>query len=383
MKKVLAVLVLFAGFSVFAYARGWADPILGRSSAQAASSTAGSEETGEVKSLIESKNYSAAADALSKKIASSTQPSSDDLLLLAFCHEKAGNRKAEEETCNAILRSHADAPAAAVALFRLGAIARDRGDKEAAQAQFTAAVSRFPVTEHGSRSAAELGRMCVETGDLQGARRNYSKVMEGELDDERVKAAAALSKMNDDIVRSQTPCDDVIVHQVQPGDALARIARKYNTAVGLIQTVNKLSGSVIHPGQYLKILKGDVTILIVKSRFRLSVFVGGIWFRDYEVGIGKNDSTPEGSFEITTKIENPPWHWQGRVIPPEDQENILGTRWMGFKNKPGLSGYGIHGTRDPSSVPGAVSSGCIRMRNGDVESLFELVPHGAVVTIRG
>ena len=113
------------------------------------------------------------------------------------------------------------------------------------------------------------------------------------------------------------------------------------------------------------------------------MFVGGIWFRDYEVGIGKNDSTPEGSFEITTKIENPPWHWQGRVIPPEDQENILGTRWMGFKNKPGLSGYGIHGTRDPSSVPGAVSSGCIRMRNGDVESLFELVPHGAVVTIRG
>jgi lipoprotein-anchoring transpeptidase ErfK/SrfK len=44
-------------------------------------------------------------------------------------------------------------------------------------------------------------------------------------------------------------------------------------------------------------------------------------------------------------------------------------------------GYGIHGTNKPETVGQAVSHGCVRMRNDDIERLFEMVPVGTPVFI--
>ena len=45
--------------------------------------------------------------------------------------------------------------------------------------------------------------------------------------------------------------------------------------------------------------------------------------------------------------------------------------------------YRIHGTNDPSSIGKSVSSGCIRMFDRDVIDLYERVPIGAPVIVRG
>lgn len=45
--------------------------------------------------------------------------------------------------------------------------------------------------------------------------------------------------------------------------------------------------------------------------------------------------------------------------------------------------YGIHGTNKPWSIGQFASHGCIRMRNKDVEELFEWVPVGTPVRIEG
>ena len=47
----------------------------------------------------------------------------------------------------------------------------------------------------------------------------------------------------------------------------------------------------------------------------------------------------------------------------------------------GYKGYGIHGTNRPTSIGKAASHGCIRMRNQDVEELFELVQVGDEVEL--
>ena len=57
--------------------------------------------------------------------------------------------------------------------------------------------------------------------------------------------------------------------------------------------------------------------------------------------------------------------------------NPLGTRWIGLNQK----GYGIHGTDNPGSVGYARSHGCIRLRNADVERLFERLRPGDVVEL--
>ena len=38
-----------------------------------------------------------------------------------------------------------------------------------------------------------------------------------------------------------------------------------------------------------------------------------------------------------------------------------------------ITGYGIHGTNEPRSIGKAASHGCIRMRQADLEELFDLV----------
>lgn len=101
--------------------------------------------------------------------------------------------------------------------------------------------------------------------------------------------------------------------------------------------------------------------------------------RVYDVAVGKPSTpTPEGEYRIVNHIANPTYYGHGVVVAP-GKDNPLGTRWMGLS----VSGYGIHGTNVPSSIGYAASHGCIRMRQADLEELFDLVKVGVVVELRG
>ncbi len=92
----------------------------------------------------------------------------------------------------------------------------------------------------------------------------------------------------------------------------------------------------------------------------------------YPVAVGARRSpSPTGAFEIVSRVPKPTFYHPGVVIPPGPR-NPLGTRWIGLNRK----GYGIHGTNEPRSIGKRVSHGCIRMRNRDVEELFEMVTVG-------
>jgi lipoprotein-anchoring transpeptidase ErfK/SrfK len=97
----------------------------------------------------------------------------------------------------------------------------------------------------------------------------------------------------------------------------------------------------------------------------------------YPTAVGKPATpSPEGAFTIVTQIPEPTWYTKGRVVPP-GKSNPLGTRWIGLSKK----GYGIHGTNAPGSIGRNASHGCIRMRNRDVEELFDIVAVGDTVEL--
>src|SRR5215470_14365158 len=99
----------------------------------------------------------------------------------------------------------------------------------------------------------------------------------------------------------------------------------------------------------------------------------------YDVAVGKATTpSPRGSFVIVNHVEHPTWFGPAGPVAP-GPSNPLGTRWMGLSAR----GYGIHGTNAPSSIGKAASHGCIRMRQQDLEELFELVSVGIVVDLRG
>ena len=99
--------------------------------------------------------------------------------------------------------------------------------------------------------------------------------------------------------------------------------------------------------------------------------------KKYRVSTGEKGNTPTGNVKIVNKVINPAWYYDDQVYPPGDPKNGLGSRWMGFD----LKGYGIHGTIEPEKIGKPASLGCVRMRNEDVEELFDLVPIGTPVNI--
>ncbi|HHY04756.1 MAG TPA: L,D-transpeptidase family protein [Thermoanaerobacterales bacterium] len=118
-------------------------------------------------------------------------------------------------------------------------------------------------------------------------------------------------------------------------------------------------------------------IVINIPSLTLKLYENGQIIRSYPIAAGKSiKQTPIGEFKVISKIKYPTWSPKGRKPVPPGPANPLGTRWIGFKD-----GYGIHGNNNPSSIGNFVSSGCIRMRNKDVEELYEKVSIGTPVKI--
>lgn len=111
--------------------------------------------------------------------------------------------------------------------------------------------------------------------------------------------------------------------------------------------------------------------------FTLTLFSGEVPVKTYPIAVGKPASPSRiGTCEVVGKAEYPTWYPpDGRPPVPPGPDNPISCRWLGLS----WSGYGIHGTNNPSSIGKAVTLGCIRMHDKDVMELFDIVPVGAKV----
>lgn len=115
----------------------------------------------------------------------------------------------------------------------------------------------------------------------------------------------------------------------------------------------------------------ELYLAIHKKRHQLHVIMNGQVIYAFPVATGRGNLTPEGEFRIVTKVHKP--YYMRKNIAGGHPDNPLGTRWMGLSIDGGYK-YGIHGTNRPWSIGLSASSGCIRMRNKDVEYLYRHIP---------
>jgi len=165
-------------------------------------------------------------------------------------------------------------------------------------------------------------------------------------------------------------------YTIQRGDSLDAIGKRFLIPYPLVMKLNGLETSAIRAGHQLKVVQGPVHLEVLKSQFQLRVWLGEVCLRVYPVGVGLNNSTPEGTFNVKNKVTNPPYQPQHKTAADFRQggapDNPLGTRWIDLGNH-----YGIHGTIEPESIGHDVSEGCIRMHNKHVQELYDLVVVGA------
>ena len=226
----------------------------------------------------------------------------------------------------------------------------------------------------------------VNAGQFLEARVKLDGLLGHAPESVRPRAEDILGRVHIELLMTPRAMPEKIQHSIKSGETLGRLARQHGTTEELIQKSNGITDkSLIKVGYRLRICTGKFQIRVSTSRNEMVVTMNGRFFKRYRVGTGKAGTTPKGEFLVQDRVIEPVW-WRsdGKAVPFGDKENILGTRWLSFKSADtnnDVRGYGIHGTWDESTIGQAVSSGCVRMRNADVEELFTYIPAGTLVIV--
>lgn len=245
------------------------------------------------------------------------------------------------------------------------------------------------------RTQVDTARRLAAENDRVGARALLSRVLRdpGLSHAEANLVRDELTEINQQLVfgRLVEPNDPITEeYVVRAGDSLSRIAsrRELATHWRLIQRVNGLSDpSRIRLDQRLKLVRGPFHAVVTKGDYRMDIWHGPpsdpsrwVYIRSFDVGLGEDDGTPLGQFVVSAnKLENPGWvnpRNPRERYEPNDPNNPIGNFWLGLDGLgeyESITGYGIHGTIEPSSIGRSMSMGCIRLGDDDIALVFELL----------
>ena len=129
------------------------------------------------------------------------------------------------------------------------------------------------------------------------------------------------------------------------------------------------------------------TIYINTAERRLYLVTGNGQAIAYGIGVGRDGFRWSGTHRITAKKEWPSWTPPAQMLRRRPDlprhmvggpDNPLGARAMYL----GSTLYRIHGSNEPETIGQAVSSGCFRMTNEDVQDLYSRVSVGTPVIVK-
>ena len=252
------------------------------------------------------------------------------------------------------------------------------------------AVSFTPPPPKALRSEVDE---LIAAGKWREARAKVAAAFSGPLGDaERTEIAQAGMKVSKELLQDHPDEKDVELYEIQQGDTLEMIARKFkalNGVKGAIMYVNNYrEDAILRAGRKVRLPKGTWSILVDKSMFRMWILYEGCPFKTYQITIGApNKETPVVKFVMGGKNPNPAW-WpppdvkiSGKApVPYGDPQNPLGKWWISLEHDI-HHGIGIHGTNDPGSIGSKASNGCVRMLNEEVVEVAALAYKGMIVTV--
>jgi hypothetical protein len=117
-------------------------------------------------------------------------------------------------------------------------------------------------------------------------------------------------------------------------------------------------------------------LIVDRGRLQIRLWQGGrIVFRA-RIGVGASGSpTPAGRYYVSERIIPVAGSIYGALAFGTSAYSPYRTDW------PGGGQVGVHGTDQPQLIPGRVSNGCIRLRNGDIVKLGRRLQVGTPILV--
>lgn len=181
-------------------------------------------------------------------------------------------------------------------------------------------------------------------------------------------------------------------YRVKPNEILSVIGERFKVPYEVIMKINNINNPrSLQADQNLKVINGPFHAKVYRSTFTMDVYLQNTFIRSFRVGLGlPGKETPIGLWRVDPKgkMEEPIWYdeYENRTYYPEDPDYPLGSRWIGLQGIEGEAkdrqGFAIHGTKDPEQIGTQGSRGCIRMYNGDVILVYNLLfPSDSLVEV--
>jgi LysM repeat protein len=172
-------------------------------------------------------------------------------------------------------------------------------------------------------------------------------------------------------------------YTVKPGELLSTIGSEHKVPYEILLQINNIGRpEALRAGERIKVINGPFNARIYRSTFMMDLFLQNTYVRSFKVGLGKpGRETPTGLWRVKAggKLITPKWTDPdtGRTYKAEDSDYPLGSRWIALEgiegNAVGKTGIAFHGTKDPNLIGTADSRGCIRLNNGDVILIYNLL----------
>lgn len=181
-------------------------------------------------------------------------------------------------------------------------------------------------------------------------------------------------------------------YKVKPGDQLRTIGEKHKVPYEILMEINGISRpDLLQAGEVIKVINGPFHTRVYRSNFTMDLYLQNTFVHSFHVGLGKpGKETPTGLWRLKRdgKLRSPTWTdpVTGKTYEAEDPDYPLGSRWIGLEgikgDAKGRIGFAIHGTKEPEQISTAGSQGCIRLHNGDVMFIYDLlVPVHSLVEV--
>ena len=271
----------------------------------------------------------------------------------------------------------------------------------AEQAQPRPAPAPPPRLQAGPASSREAARQLAEGFDLiargngVAGRAILSSLLLGARDQlsdaDASRIRNQLSDLNARLIFSPeaVPNDPATTsYVVQSGDRLGSIAKRYKVPYPFLELINGMDARRMQIGQTLKLVNGPIHARVDKSEFVMDLYVFGTdgtpaFLTSFPVGLGENDNTPLGKWKVAAgKVTNPDWRnpRTNEYYPADHPDNPIGEYWVPITglegDAVGRTGFGIHGTNDPSSIGKNMSMGCVRLADADIAMVYSMLEPG-------